>query len=331
MSYRVVVALLLGLSLLPAIGCDKATPVAPNGTILTISANPSKIGLTGRSTITVVGRKPDGNALNPGTEVRLSVDKGTLDSSILSVDSRGEATTTFHGDGRPGAAKITAMTGGGMTMATTEVQVGETDTTKPKLIVTANPSVIPVEGSSTITVIARNSDGSPASGQRIILTSNLGSLSNDNPRTGSDGTATAILTAGKQSGTATVSAVLGASDPATAMVEIRGRNLLLQANPASIQRPASGDAREIEIVLTATVTDFEGNAVKGVTVTFQPERGTLRPGGNVPTNDTGVATTSLFVTRNDLEGASTFRVTASIPSGSSEPVTQTVTISVSGT
>ncbi|HEV2845026.1 MAG TPA: hypothetical protein VG477_09290, partial [Thermoanaerobaculia bacterium] len=81
-------------SLLPAMGCDKASPVAPSGSILTISANPSQVGLNGRSTITVVGRKPDGNPLNPGTEIRLSSERGTIDS-IVTTDDQGRATATF--------------------------------------------------------------------------------------------------------------------------------------------------------------------------------------------------------------------------------------------
>src|SRR5215210_2642976 len=96
--------------LTPSLGCDKATPVAPTGSILSLSANPTKIGLNGTSTITVVGRKPDGNPLNPGTEIRLSTDLGTISPSVVQVDSGGRATATLRGDGRPGPAKITAAT-----------------------------------------------------------------------------------------------------------------------------------------------------------------------------------------------------------------------------
>ncbi len=324
------VALLSLLCLLaPALGCDKASPVAPAGSILSLSANPTKIGLNGSSTITVVGRKPDGNPLNPGTEIRLSSDLGTLSPSIVEVDSGGRATATLRGDGRSGPAKITAATADATVEAT--IQIGESAETKPTVLVSVNPSVIPTTGFSDITVIARNSDGSPASDQRVILTTNLGNLTNPNPRTGADGRATSRLEAEGQSGTATVTAILGSSDPATATVDIRGLNLVLQANPASIQRPASGDTREVPVTLTATVTDFEGDPVQGITVSFQSERGTIRPTGSVDTNAQGIATVTLFVTRQDLEDASTFRVTASIPSGSGEPITQTVTITVSGT
>lgn len=325
MNYRVVALLLLVLSLLPAVGCDKATPVAPNGTILSISANPSKIGLTGRSTITVIGRKPDGNALNPGTEVRLSTDKGTLDATILQVDSRGEATTTFHGDGRSGDAKITAMTGGGMTMATTTVQVGETDSTKPTVLVSASPSSIPVEGSATVTVIARNSDGSPVgAGQQVILTTTLGSFTNSRPRTQADGTATTTLNAGKQAGTAEITAIVGSSDAAKTQVTIRdaATDLSIQANPSTV--PSTGG----EITLTTFVANSLGQAVQGAPVTFSSERGTLETTGVVFTDTTGIATNKLTLTQSQLTGVTSFVATAKTPSGTGTLISRDVTIKV---
>ncbi len=71
---RVLCLLLLAIVFVPAVGCDKVNPTAPNGTILTMSANPAQISLNGTSTITVIGRKPNGSPLNRGTEVRLDDD-----------------------------------------------------------------------------------------------------------------------------------------------------------------------------------------------------------------------------------------------------------------
>src|SRR5687768_5394677 len=61
MQLKSATASLLAAALLTIAACDKATPVAPAGTILSVSANPSRIGLNGTSTVTVFGRKPDGN------------------------------------------------------------------------------------------------------------------------------------------------------------------------------------------------------------------------------------------------------------------------------
>jgi adhesin/invasin len=310
--------------LLPVLGCDKATPVAPAGSFLTISANPSKIGLNGSSTITVVGRKPDGNPLNPGTEIRLSTDLGTLSPSIVQVDNGGSATATLRGDGRSGPAKVTAATADA-TVETT-IQIGESDTTRPTVLVSVNPSTVPVEGSSTVTVIARNSDGSPVTaGQTVILTTTLGRLTPNRPVTRADGTATATLDAGSQSGTATVTAIVGSSAPATATVTIleAATDIDVQANPRSI--PRSGG----EITLTAFVTNSQGLPLQGAPVTFESSHGSLEFTGVVFTDTTGVARNTLTVDNDDVPvGKDEITVVAGTPSGDGTQITDETTIDV---
>ena len=322
MNYRVVAILLLVLSLLPAVGCDKATPVAPSGAVLTVSANPSKIGVNGRSTITVLGRKPDGNPLNTGTEVRLTVDKGTLDSGLLEVDSHGEATTTFRGDGRSGDAKITATTGGGMTMATTTVQVGESSATKPSVLVSANPSIIPVNGTSTVTVIGRNADGSPAGGQQVILTSTLGALDSGRLTTRNNGTAETVLRAGAQAGTATITAILGSSDAATTDIEIKSAILTITADRTAVPEQAT-----TVITITATVTAFQGSPIANKPVTFRSDQGTLDM-TTVNTDSSGNATVHLTVVAPPVTADDPFQVTATTPSGSGDPLSATLNITI---
>lgn len=330
MNYRVAAPLLLSLSLLPSVGCDKATPVAPNGTILTISANPSKVALNGRSTITVVGRKPDGNPLNPGTEIRLTVDKGTLADTIVTADSNGRATTTFRADGRTGVAKITAMTGGGMTMATTDLQVGESADTKPTVLVSVAPNNIPVgtgdSSKARVTIIARNSDGTPLAGQRIILTTSLGTITPDRPVTQSDGTAQATLTAGTQGGMATITAVAGSSDPVTAMLTIRdvATNISLQSDRSSITRSAGGT-----ITLTAFVSNAQQQPVQGAAVTFTSTVPALQS-SLVFTNVSGQAINTLTVEPGDIPaGVTQITVTASTPTAPGQPsLTSSVRIAI---
>lgn len=310
--------------LAPSLGCDKATPVAPTGSILSLSANPTKIGLNGSSTITVVGRKPDGNPLNPGTEIRLSTDLGTISPSVVEVDSGGRATATLRGDGRSGPAKITAATADATVEAT--IQIGETDTTRPILLVSANPSTIPVEGRATVTVIARNADGTPvAAGQTVILTSSLGTLSPSRPTTRADGTATATLDAGAQSGTATITAILGASAAATTTVTIReaATDISVQANPRTIPRAGA------EVTLTAFVTNSQGQPLQGAPVTFEATRGDLEFTGVVFTDTSGVATNTLTLEQQDLPaGVNEVEVTVRTPAGDGTLITATTTIEV---
>lgn len=327
MNYRAVACLLLVVSLLPVAGCDKATPVAPAGTILTVSANPSQIGLNGTSTITVVGRKPDGNPLNPGTEIRLTVDRGTI-PSIVTTDSSGTATTTYRADGRNGTAKVMAATGGGDAKAEVDIQVGQSSDQKPTVLVSVSPNNIPVGGTATVTVIARNSDGSPAAaGQQVILTSSLGTLRNSRPVTQSDGTATTTLEAGNQAGSATITAIFGSSDAATTDLTIRdaATDISVQANPSSITS-AGGT-----VTLTAFVTNSQGLALQGAPVTFSADRGTLSTTGTVFTDTTGVATNTLTLTQAQLTGANAVNVTAKTPSGNGSLLSSSTQINVTGT
>jgi hypothetical protein len=314
--------------LLPLAGCDKATPVAPNGTILTISANPSKVGLNGRSTITIIGRKPDGNPLNPGTEIRVTTDKGTLSDSVVTTDDGGRATVTFRGDGRSGTAKITAMTGGNV-MVTTDIQVGESSDTKPTVLVSVSPNNIPVgdTSTSTVTVVARNSDGSPLGGQTVILTATLGTLANPRPVTRSDGTATTTLTAGRQAGSAEIRAIVGSSDAATATLTIReaATDMGVQANPSSV--PSSGGT----VTLSAFVSNSQGQPLAGAPVSFQADRGKLDNTQDF-TDTQGQASVMLTLSQTDVSGNGicTVTVTASTPSGTGALITRMATIRITG-
>lgn len=310
MSRRFSSAAILGLGLAVLTACDKATPVAPTGSTLSVSANPSRIGLSGRSDITVLGRKPDGNPFNQGTEIRLSTNLGTIDN-LVTVEEGGVARAILRGDGRQGPATVTATTGDGTVTATTIVQIGESSDSKPTLLVTVSPNNIPVLGSATVTIIGRNPDGSPvAAGQTVILTTTLGSLNPARPQTRSDGTATSTLAAGSQAGSATITAILGASDPATAPVTIRdaATAISLQANPASVPRADS------TVTLSAFVANAQGQPLQGAPVTFQADRGTLTTNGVVFTQTNGVATNTLTLRTADLPaGVNSFTVTATTP------------------
>lgn len=304
--------MLLLLSLLPALGCDKATPVAPNGTLLTISANPSQIGLNGSSTITVVGRKPDGNPLNPGTEIRLSTDRGTI-NSIVTTDDGGRATATFRGDGRLGPAMITAMTGGNVMVMTT-VQVGQAEGDRPTVLVSVTPSTVALDGTADITVVARNSDGTPvARGERVTLTTTLGTITPANPTIGANGTATARLNAGGREGTATITAIVGSSAPAMAMVMVvfdAATAITVSAAPSSIP-----DNRQSTVTVTALVTNSRGQAVQGALVTFESEIGEFEDTTAETTDLTGQARKTLTVQPSDIPSTiQSFTVTVRTPS-----------------
>ncbi len=322
------VALLLAVCslLIPSLGCDKATPLAPTGTRLTVSANPTKIGLTGSSTITVIGRKPDGNPLNPGTEVRLSVDRGIITPAVLQVDRDGKATATFRGDGRSGPAKITAASADAM--VDTLIQIGETDESKPKVLVSVTPSTIALNGTATVTVIARNPDGSPvAAGQRVLLTTTLGSLKNSQPTIQANGTTTTTLNAGDREGTATITAIVGSSEAVTTSATIvvdLATAISVTANPSSVRAAEA----TTDITITAIVTNSRAQAVAGALVTFETELGRFADNTAVTTNSQGQASKILTVVKSDIPALTeSFKVKAKTPVGSGNlEGTTTITI-----
>jgi hypothetical protein len=339
--------------LLPLVGCDKATPVAPSGTTLAIAANPSTVSLNGTSTVTVIGRRPNGSPLIPGTEIQFSTNLGSIEPAIATTDSNGQATAIFRADNRAGAATITASTGtssssgptpspsptpttgtsvlteeatGGVSVTTT-IQVGESAGTKPTLIVSASPNSIPVNDTSKVTIIARNADGSPAAGRTVILTTTLGTLSPDRPVTGSDGVATTTFRGGDLSGTATITALVGSSDAATTTVTIRDAASSIQIDPTRISIPSTGGA----LTFTAFVINSQGQPFQGATVTFGTNgaSGTFEGGTNVAITDTnGSATKTITFTQAQLNGVDSFTVTARTAGPGNTVLQSTATVTV---
>ena len=335
-----------------ALACDSANPVAPTGTVLSISANPSQIALNGQSTITVTGFKPDANRLNPGTQIILSTSLGNLfhptagqQISIVEIDGSGQGLAILRGDGRAGSATVNATlstSGGGGgggggdggssapttgASASVTVQIGQTDDSRPTVVIDANPTIIPTSGVSRINMLGRNSDNSPVgAGQRIRLTADLGTLVRDGGRVGdpvinevltdANGEASASFIAGDRAGTGEVSAILGTSEESTVSITIRSAlaSLDLDANPQTIQRLDAGETIELQVV----VNDAQGSPIPSVLIRFD----TLGSLSNnpVPTNSQGIAESTLTVRAIDVQAVpmnGTFTIRAT---GTSEGV-----------
>lgn len=352
----------LSLACAALLACDSANnPLAPSGTVLTITAVPTQISLTGEgSRITIIGVKPDGNPINPGTQVTLSTSLGVLrpangscsDSEVVGVveaDSRGRASLLLCGDGRSGEATVTANLtsaggggdGGGTGSAQVTVQIGQNDTSRPTLVINANPTVVPVGGCSRITLIGRSVDGSPVgAGQRIRLTANLGDIlcpavnnancpANPPSRsctevfTDANGEAEVTFRAGDRSGDGQVTAILGTGEPGVVTIGVNAGvdRLLLNASPSVVDRD---DGR---IILEAIVTDALGIGLRNVAVQFEsfydPDGpnvgddpiliGSLDPQSDL-TDTNGIAMSVLTFTRaalNPVPAGGTWTISAS--------------------
>ncbi len=348
MKHRFLILSLCALVLAVALACDSASPVAPTGTVLSVNANPSKINLSGDpAQITVTGFKPDGNPLNPGTQILVSTDLGDLYDaaaggslvSTLEISGDGRAITYLRGDGRGGSATVTAtLTTGGEATATAVVQVGETTDSRPTLIISANPSVIDVLEVSRIEILGRNSDNTPVgSGQRIRLTSNLGTLHATDAETDTtvissvdtdaNGEAIVFFRAGDQSSSTAgrVSAILGTSAEESVTIEIRDA----PADFSFIVDDESIPQGGATIQLTAIVVNAKGEGVSSILVRFNSigVSGSFSPGPSDLTDSTGAAEVTLTLEEADLEGVTSFQVSATVTIDS-QPQEKRLTITV---
>ena len=230
------------------LACDSSNPVAPPGTVLTLTAAPTQIALQGSALLTVTGFRPDGNPLNPGTQINLTTTLGVLQPTLATVGDDGRATATLTGDGRPGTATVTARTPASESEASVDIQIGETSETKPTLSITATPDEIGFDEVSEIICVARHADGTLyGSGGRVLLRTSLGELGDEDLTTDVNGEARTTLESGIVPGTATITGSVGSSDEVTIQVTIEDRKPDLQifANPSSI--PVQGES-EISIV-----------------------------------------------------------------------------------
>lgn len=169
--------------------CDKASPVAPDGTTVSLSANPSQIAsASGTSTITAIVRKSNGTPVVRGTEVRFATNLGSVDS-LAETDSEGIARVTLRGDGRQGTATVTASVGGtvstppaGGTGTTTTTSGGSSVTVEIGLSsgsITLQPTptfVSAAGGTINLVALVRDSRGQPLAGAGVNFTTALGRL-----------------------------------------------------------------------------------------------------------------------------------------------------------
>ncbi len=310
---------------------------------MVMSANPSQIAPDGQSTMTIQGFRPDGTRLSPQTQVTVVTDLGTMQPfdetvaggvTVVEVGQDGIARARLVADGRIGTATVTASTSTGAASATAAVLIGEDPNSRPVVVMSANPSTIPVGSTSLISLLGRNSDGSAVgAGQRIRLTADLGDLQCDGAPGGgctevftdANGDAEATFVAGSRGGTGRVSAILGSSDEVTVDINIRDAvaSVFLSADVQSVQRVEGGT----DVNLLALLQNFQGEPVSGSSVLFESERGSLSD-NRVVSNAQGESTTVLTVTADsvrDIPPGGTFEVTATVLS---EGVTHIATLSI---
>ncbi len=276
---------------------------------LLLFANPSTLPVGGTSLLTVIARDADGDPAGPGQRIELETDLGSVPTEIF-TDADGEAEVLFSAGDLPGRATVTAVLDASEP-ASVELTILEVP--DAQLLILASPSIISVGGTSQITVIARDTQGTPlGGGRRIRLVADLGALDSEEVFTDDLGEAAAVFSAGPLAGSGTVTAIMSGSEPVQVLLAIRDAPaaLSLQASPAVIPRMPGG----ITVELTASILNAQGLPFPNHPVQFESERGFLDSGVDL-SNSLGVAETLLMVRAIDVEDipeGGSFRVTATV-------------------
>lgn len=265
--------------------CDKASPVAPQGTVLSVTANPTQIPTTGSAQIRVVALKPNGTPVNPGTQVRMQTTLGSIDP-IVDVGDNGLATAVLTGDGRLGTATVTATVGADIT-STVEVQIG---LAAANVSLQASPGQVGTDGGAVnLLAVVRDDTGEPLPNAAVNFQSEVGTLASFGAvvRSDADGLArdTLVVTASdlqaiSNQNSFTVEAVVGTGGGGTTQdsVEIR----INRCEPVAAFSATPGSNQTVTISNTTTgeeplsfLWDF-GGAVEQPGVETSRNPGTVR-------------------------------------------------------
>lgn len=317
-------------------GCDKASPVAPAGTTISLSVNPSRIDVTGQADVTAIVRRDNGTAVNPGTEVNFSTSLGSLDPDLAKTDDAGVARTTLRGTGQVGVATIEASTGAA-TPSTVELQIGSLASS---VTLVASPTAIGAGGGGVeLLAVVRDDAGQLLNKLAVNFSTTAGilesrgapKLTNELGEARDQLSVTQVDVIALATNIITVS-VFASTDGGALLetstdINVRGliSTISLQVSPGSVA--ASGGTLQ----LLALVKDDVGLGVQGAGVNFVSEAGTLASGGGVLRTDAGgQVQDSLNLTPQDLSalGRRTFNVEAFTTDSTGLEVSANFTVSI---
>ncbi|MDN3653324.1 invasin domain 3-containing protein [Thalassotalea ponticola] len=279
----------------------------------TIAVSKESITADGKSTSTVTVQLVDanGNKLTTGGDkVILTTDNGTLSNVIDNGD--GTYTATLTSSTEVGTATITATINGAAMTTKPEVAfvVGAASADKSTIVVSKESITADGKSTSTVTVQLVDANGNKLTtgGDKVILTTDKGALSNviDN----GDGTYTATLTSSTEVGTATITAT------------INGAAMTTKPEVAFVIGAASADKSTIVVSKESITAD--GKSTSTVTVQLVDANGNkLTGGGDKVTLVTDNGTLSNVIDNGD--GTYTATLTSSTEVG-----TATITATING-
>lgn len=297
----------------------------------TINASPASIIAGGSSTITVQLNDQDGNPLtSSGGAVALSTDLGSV--GAVTDNGDGSYTATFEST-TAGTATITGTLDGATISDAASVDVSPDVADAGETTISADPSSITTDGSSTITVRIKDQYGNDRNfeiGNSISLTTDFGNLNNFTVN--GDGTITQTLTASSP-GTATITGTLNSDsigDDATVTItagEADPATTMISAAPATMTAGASS-------AIDVQLKDQYGNPLEGSggTVALTADLGSV---GAVTDNEDGSYTATFESTTSGtaaitgtVDGQSiNDTATVQVNAGPADPTTSTLTAS----
>ncbi|MEJ2084517.1 MAG: PKD domain-containing protein [Acidobacteriota bacterium] len=291
------------------VSCGKATPVAPSGTTVTLSVNPTRINIEGQATATAIVRRADGAPVNPGTIVNFSTSLGEVDPESAPTDDAGIATAVISGAGQIGMATVTASTGPAAPVSV-ELQIGSLASS---MTLQASPtSVGQAGGQVDLLAVVRDDAGQLLKNLAVNFSTSTGTLeslgaavlTNEKGEARDSLTVTEVDIIAQGEEFITVTAFAATTEGAALLeaateINIRGliSSLSLQVTPGSV--PQAGGI----LNLLALVKDDVGRGVANAPVNFITEAGTLASGGAVVQTDEGGQASDTLSVSADITGA----------------------------
>jgi adhesin/invasin len=279
-------------------GVSQTIYVSMGGDIVYIAlvADPTSIPADGSSSslITATLKDSTGAAVTPGTSVTFTTNLGTFSgggtsTTVATADDTGIVSVSLISSTTTGTATVTATSNG----VTQSVNVNFSGSVVGSITVTANPSSLPADGTSTSIIRAdvRDDQGNPVpDGESIsfVVLTGTGTLSSSTALT-LGGFAEVTYTASDVPGTETVRAISGNNVSGTVDITLTGSvigSVQVIADPTAISADGQSTSE-----ITATVKSPENQVISGVEVTFKTSRGAITSPHT--TDDTGKAVATL--------------------------------------
>lgn len=329
--------------------CESVPLLAPTGSTITLTSLATALPLNGSTQIIAQVIEASGTPPHSGTHVIFTTSLGTVVPSEAETDINGRAVVAFQAGNSNGTATITAISGGagGTTQSGSTTGNGTSTTTTTatnvvkiaiglaavgRVVVTANPTLIPATGgSSTISALVSDLNGNALPAAQVAFSTDAGSVAPGVSVTDANGVATSTLTTsttatvtasvGVQSGTGTGGGTNGGGT--TGGTTTGSASGTVKVNVATapglvITPPTTPPSAGLPATFTFAVTvPTNGGAVRNLTVNW----------GDGTEQDLGAVSTNATVT-HVYHSAGSYNLTAVLTDASGNVVTQTTSVSV---